>query len=108
MLQDAFSSDFDPAIDGWTAYELIEGEVVRGTVARLPTPNSFNGTRLFVRVGNVGSVIAFHATASRGHMLLERALEGVGVGDEIEVAYHGKRETQDGAREYRVYQVRSL
>lgn len=86
-------------------YELVDGEVLRGTVVRLPQRGGFDGTRLFLRTdsGEVG----IPATASRGHTVLERLLmdHHVGVGDFIAVTYTGKRLTADGERTYRDYRL---
>jgi len=100
------STHFDPARDRWLKYTPIEGEVIDGTVLRLPSRHTFNGSRLFVRRDD-NSTIGFPATAKTGHTLLERALreQQVHVGDHIVVRYFGKRTTADGERSYRFYRV---
>jgi hypothetical protein len=98
-----------PSPDTWAAYELSEGERVTGCVERMPTAGAFNGTRLFLRLTD-GRVIAIPATASKGHTVLARRLQElcVSADDRITITYFGKRQTVNGDREYRCYEVEAL
>lgn len=93
-------------LGGWRARdEMDEGQTLTGAVLRLPTPNAFNGNRLFLNTED--GVVGLRATARSGHTVLERELESlrVRVGDRISILYLGKRPTFDGKREYRLYEV---
>lgn len=85
-------------------YELVEGEVVSGRVVRLPAPGEHQGNRLFLRRAD-GVLLAIPATASKGHAVLNRALEGVSKGDEIQIRFLGWRDTLNGERRYRLHEV---
>lgn len=97
------SRTFNVRAMGWQAIELIDGDDFSGVIVKLPTPRDFNGSRLFLDTS--AGVIGIHATAKRGHTLLERALEGFQVGDRIRIVFHGMRTTADGGRSYRHYEV---
>jgi hypothetical protein len=98
---------------GAVRYELAEGERLEGVVRRLPRPGTPWGNRLFLSAVSSETpwgreaVFAINATAKHGHVVLERELARlkVRVGDRITVAYLGKRNTLDGARTYRDYQI---
>ena len=74
-------------------------------VTQLPRAGTTDGNQLFVR-GPSGTVPAGCRRPS-ANAVLERELraKGVQVGDEVSVAYHGKRRTRDGERTYRLYTV---
>ena len=86
-------------------HELLEGEMLSGTVRRLPEPGVPAGTRLFLEVD--GELISIPAVARRGHTVLERLLldERVAVGDCITIIFLGWRRTLDEQREYRAYEL---
>jgi hypothetical protein len=86
-------------------YELIEGDVVSGTVIRLPMACAHAGTRLFLRTDT--EVIAIPATAGKGHTVLQKLLEErqVAVGDHLAINHRGKRSTLDGLRQYCHYEI---
>ena len=83
--------------------ELMEGETIVGVIERLPKENALGGNSLYLNTG--AERISIHATAKRGHTVLERRLDelGVKVGDRISIHYTGKRSTANGEREYRHY-----
>ena len=87
----------------WRAHQLEEGESISGMGLRLPTPESFNGRRVFIATPE--EVVGVLATAKAGHTVLERELEHVRPGDRVTIKNHGWRATADGERSYRDYTV---
>jgi hypothetical protein len=90
-------------------YQLVEGEVLAGTVRRMPQPDTPFGHWLVIDRPRAGAV-AIQASAKSGHSVLERELARLEVraGDEIRVTYAGVRATRDGLRSYRAYHVERI
>ena len=88
-------------------YTLAEGELLRGIVAKLPTPSEPFGCWLVLAVE--GRYLALPAVARRGWTLLERALveQEVALGDSVEIVFAGWRESSAGRR-YRLVRVEVL
>lgn len=84
---------------------MYEGEILEGTVMRLPTPGTRNGNRAFIFTND--GLLGIPATARKGHSVLERELPEleVRVGDDVVITYNGMRNTADGERRYRHYTV---
>ena len=98
---------FDARQHPWRRVELRDGETLVGTVARLPRDGAFNGGSVFLELDD-GEIVAIHATAKKGHTVLERLLGDVRVGDRVAITYHGRRTTADGERSYRSYSLNIL
>jgi hypothetical protein len=91
-----------PKVDCY-GYELAEGEILEGRALRLPRPNTTCGSFLFLDVN--GDVFVIKANAHHGRVVLERELIKAKVGDQIRVAYFGKRTTLDRERSYHHFTV---
>lgn len=79
-----------------------EGQVIEGTVLRLPGRGIYSGNRLFLQTSD-GEAICVLATGKTGWGAIERSLEAesVKVGDRVAVRFRGWRITKDGERRYR-------
>jgi hypothetical protein len=89
----------------WREYDLPEGEVIEGTVLRLPERGGFAGKRLFIQ-DNV--VLAIKATRKCGHTDLERQLKKFRVvpGDVVQISYFcGETPAGYRTRDYKVVKV---
>jgi hypothetical protein len=91
----------------WRVYEFSPGDRVVGRIIRLPQRGRPHGNRLFLELLD-GKLVALPATARAGRSVLERELreKRCAVGDAIEIAYHGRRLTQDAEpRAYHLFEV---
>jgi hypothetical protein len=73
-------------------------------------PRGPRGIFYDLRPNGMGNGLGMPASASRGHTILERELvrQRVALGDRIRITFCGRRQTRDGAREYRRYSVQVL
>ena len=89
--------------------DLAEGESITGTVVRPLMRSAVYGNHLFLHTGD--EVVAFHASASKGHTHLERQLQrqNVTAGDHVSITFTGwgEKPLPDGSCkvQFRAYRV---
>lgn len=85
---------------------LDDGERISGTVLQLPAHGQPFGTSLFLRTST--GVVSIPASPKKGSTVLSKQLDAQNIttGDRITIILHGWRQTVDGERRYRDYEVR--